>query len=239
MENYIDYRQGVIDSLCESHVQDLISLTHSSISSELVEVEFQRLLHHLRELYRLEPASFPADRIATIKSCITRGVGKSDSLEGKGVNVTDSRFVIGHTYWSAFGNFQVRSLDPFEIIPQFFPRHLHHSYEKYLWDKHRAHILTRDAENALVTAYRAPSLSASEELATATAAFYEDLRRAHGMYLEFKGFSNLGTHLASQARVFICHSCYRHTDARSLLQCQACNWIVCRCGACGCGAPRR
>ena len=38
-----------------------------------------------------------------------------------------------------------------------------------------------------------------------------------------------------QHRVTHCYSCKRHLDSKVFLECSACHWIICGCGACGCG----
>ena len=36
-------------------------------------------------------------------------------------------------------------------------------------------------------------------------------------------------------RVTHCYNCKQHLDNKIFLECSACNWIICSCGACGCG----
>jgi hypothetical protein len=38
-----------------------------------------------------------------------------------------------------------------------------------------------------------------------------------------------------QHRVTNCFSCKRLLDSKVFLECSACHWIICGCGACGCG----
>jgi hypothetical protein len=35
-----------------------------------------------------------------------------------------------------------------------------------------------------------------------------------------------------------CWNCKNKIDTRMVFECKACAWIVCQCGACGCGYPK-
>ena len=39
----------------------------------------------------------------------------------------------------------------------------------------------------------------------------------------------------SKPRVTHCYSCHKPLDSRMDIQCNSCGWLVCHCGACGCG----
>ena len=36
-------------------------------------------------------------------------------------------------------------------------------------------------------------------------------------------------------RITHCYSCFEDLDSRADVECKACGWLVCNCGACGCG----
>jgi hypothetical protein len=40
-------------------------------------------------------------------------------------------------------------------------------------------------------------------------------------------------------RVSWCHACARRLDNRTDVECRACGWMVCYCGACGCGYKKK
>lgn len=40
-------------------------------------------------------------------------------------------------------------------------------------------------------------------------------------------------------RLTHCWSCHSALDSRIDIACNSCRWLICECGACGCGAPRR
>jgi hypothetical protein len=43
--------------------------------------------------------------------------------------------------------------------------------------------------------------------------------------------------LARELRVTHCYSCYAKISNETQIECRRCRWIVCDCGACGCGHP--
>jgi len=59
---------------------------------------------------------------------------------------------------------------------------------------------------------------------------------AHGAFLRGRGLVNRGTRLGlGHRRVTRCFNCKRQLDNDVDVECSACGWIVCHCGACGCG----
>lgn len=59
---------------------------------------------------------------------------------------------------------------------------------------------------------------------------------AHESFLRGRGLPNRGTRLGpGHRRVAHCYNCKRHIDNAADVECMACGWIVCKCGACGCG----
>jgi hypothetical protein len=59
---------------------------------------------------------------------------------------------------------------------------------------------------------------------------------AHEAFLRGRGLPNQGTRLGlGHRRVTHCYSCERRLDNAVDVECSACGWIVCHCGACGCG----
>ena len=70
----------------------------------------------------------------------------------------------------------------------------------------------------------------------------ERIREAHRQKLIALGMDPTSvTNLAvapREHRVTHCYSCKRSLDNRVFLECSACNWIICGCGACGCAYGR-
>ena len=83
---------------------------------------------------------------------------------------------------------------------------------------------------------RAQRLVAAEER---TRAAEERIRAAHRQRLEALGIDPTSIDLHSvalrQHRTTRCYACKCHLDSEVFLQCSACQWIICSCGACGCG----
>jgi uncharacterized small protein (DUF1192 family) len=64
------------------------------------------------------------------------------------------------------------------------------------------------------------------------------LEARHRAFLEKGGQQYSGVRIrpnSSPQRITHCWSCKRHLDSSIDLECVACNWILCDCGACGCG----
>jgi hypothetical protein len=59
----------------------------------------------------------------------------------------------------------------------------------------------------------------------------------HRTRVESSGRTYLGTvaRTTPTLRVAHCWSCHAHLDNSVDVECAACHWILCRCGACGCG----
>jgi hypothetical protein len=61
---------------------------------------------------------------------------------------------------------------------------------------------------------------------------------AHANFLRKRGLPVLGVRQKAKGklhRVSHCWSCKNPLDNAVDIECVACGWIVCRCGACGCG----
>lgn len=62
----------------------------------------------------------------------------------------------------------------------------------------------------------------------------------HRQRLIGMGFTYSGVITGSQKqhRVTHCYACKNHLDNTIDIECKACGWIICKCGACGCGYER-
>jgi hypothetical protein len=60
---------------------------------------------------------------------------------------------------------------------------------------------------------------------------------AHQRFLAGRGLPPALTRLPTGRihRVTHCYNCKNHLDNAVDVECEACDWIICRCGACGCG----
>ena len=107
-------------------------------------------------------------------------------------------------------------------------------HEYYSWKaKHADEFLHKET---LRLAEEEQRLVAAEER---TRAAEERIRAAHRQRLEALGIDPTSIDLHSvalrQHRTTRCYACKCHLDSEVFLQCSACQWIICSCGACGCG----
>lgn len=89
-------------------------------------------------------------------------------------------------------------------------------------------------EAALIEAVRWRSLSPEERRQEQMV----NLEKRHKRFLEELGVGFKGVRPASRSRfhrVSRCYSCHEELDNSVDVECMACNWILCMCGACGCG----
>lgn len=82
----------------------------------------------------------------------------------------------------------------------------------------------------------------SEEVEQSVTAFLSirdrDLERKHRKFLEQHGKVYAETRKRSKvlpSRITHCYACKSALDSTVNLECVACGWILCQCGACGCG----
>jgi len=68
----------------------------------------------------------------------------------------------------------------------------------------------------------------------------DDLPRRHRAYLERHGFADRGVICVEDAkhRTTQCWYCGGHLDSTQFVACTSCRWLICYCGACGCGYSR-
>lgn len=64
------------------------------------------------------------------------------------------------------------------------------------------------------------------------------IEERHALFLRKMGRTNHGVQAANSTkvkRVTHCYSCRNQLDSQVDIECSACQWILCTCGACGCG----
>jgi hypothetical protein len=75
-----------------------------------------------------------------------------------------------------------------------------------------------------------------EAEATAKARQARELAMRHEEHMTERGLSYKGVRTSTrQRRVANCWSCHSALSSTTDLECNACSWILCSCGACGCG----
>lgn len=68
-----------------------------------------------------------------------------------------------------------------------------------------------------------------------------ELEENNRKYLTKIGKGHSGTRLRDETkaiRITHCFACKEHLDSSINLECRGCGWILCQCGACGCGFVR-
>lgn len=115
------------------------------------------------------------------------------------------------------------------------------SFEVYFVDQDRVADCNADIMHKFTTG---SGISPDEE-STALQAFltlrYGELEAKNRRFLERHGRVFAGTQPRSKTlpfRVTHCYACKEHLDSTTNLECIACHWILCQCGACGCAYDR-
>ena len=79
----------------------------------------------------------------------------------------------------------------------------------------------------------------SAKMAQLLTARREETIERHRLLMERNGYSYRGTRRSSRkARTARCWNCHVSLDNAVDVECGACGWILCNCGACGCGRER-
>jgi len=64
----------------------------------------------------------------------------------------------------------------------------------------------------------------------------EEAKKKHEIYLKSFGKENKGTSISKREhRVTHCYNCKQPLESGLFLECNSCSWLICYCGACGCG----
>ena len=91
----------------------------------------------------------------------------------------------------------------------------------------------------IVTAYNAHKLALGKPLKAPSNEKGASLEERHSTFLLTRGLPNNGLRPATSnryhRRVTHCWSCKEHLDNSVNVECATCGWIICNCGACGCG----
>lgn len=90
----------------------------------------------------------------------------------------------------------------------------------------------------IVTAYNELKHSLGKPLKASGQDAIEWLEHRHKRFLSERGLPDRGIRPATSNRthrITHCWSCTKHLDNSVDVECIACRWIICQCGACGCG----
>ena len=103
------------------------------------------------------------------------------------------------------------------------------------------HKLQDDSKaSEILEAFNVQQRSDKEKTEAKTAKQIAELSGKHRKRLESRGlpWHGLSKPAKRPPRTAHCWSCKRYIDNSVNLECNTCGWILCRCGACGCGAPK-
>lgn len=111
------------------------------------------------------------------------------------------------------------------------------AYEE--WHTHKGATFLKEDESRRRRAIL--ERNAKEEAENLRRAVEEEERRQetiarHKAYLEKHGKKYAGVTESSMLhRVTHCYACMKHLDSDVSIECNTCGWLICSCGACGCG----
>ena len=97
--------------------------------------------------------------------------------------------------------------------------------------------LTEAVDKILATEFKS-----GDELKTTVAAELSELIKArHAAHLARQAEDEAARRMqkqVSRVRTPVCWNCHRQLDNRLSAECATCGWIICLCGACGCGSKK-
>lgn len=224
-----------------AHVSDLGRLAAAPIN-EYVERKKTILLVHLRDLFRLRRSSFSPELIESLKHYASDNVVRVEAKAlPEGVEDEIEAFEIGKKYLSEHGIFEVRKNSPYPVIdPPLYPKCQTPYFASYMLEEHNRLVATvvgeyRAAEK-FAEQFNPPEISAAAEIENLTASYHSMVEKNHKNFLRDHGKPDLGTRSTSNKfRVTHCYSCKNELDSELYMECRSCGWIICSCGACGCG----
>lgn len=228
-----------VHARCVAHARSLEQLATASIEIDGATAKFDSLQEHLRHLYSCRPAAFDSFLIKLIKGCTAVGV-KTVQLSNS-ISPDDKSFVVGHFYLAKAGAFQVVTLDPYpKIVPDIYPKCKTPYFKNWMWEEHlrllKESYGRQKTIDKFAKSYLPPTISAADEIDQIKLQYDAEIREAHRHFVENLGIPYSGTSTSSRARrITHCYSCKNNLDNAIDTECNACHWIVCSCGACGCG----
>lgn len=90
----------------------------------------------------------------------------------------------------------------------------------------------------IVNSYNEFKLNNGMEIIAESHPASDQTEAKHAAHLERMGLSNPGVRKSNRPkahRIAHCWSCKEELDNHRELECAGCGWIICECGACGCG----
>jgi len=205
----------------------------------------ENVVMHLRALYQERKTAFTEFDIDQIrKHSLPTTIDESVSLEKGEVAGESGAFIVGKKYLSDHGIYEIVAVTPFPVIePAVYPACTTPYFAEYMLDEHNR--IQKELSNEisvddnLVNQFLSSFPSASEEIAEWIVQYHGEIVEKHRTFLqelniEYRGIID-GTKIPRQTHCYICKS---DLDSELFKECCTCSWIVCFCGACGCGYDR-
>jgi len=213
----------------KKEIETLQQLTSVRINDPLQALAIDQSRDVLRKFYETTARHWKPKDIQTIKNCLEVEIEKLPT-----VILEDGRFILGHFYFYSGGVFRVTKNNPgieFEVGES----KIYESADSKsnLWKTH-SHVL----EDRLKSIQRLTheKHTAEDIIRRIKQDIVNEITEKHSRFRTAKGLppaslrSGTGKH-----RITHCYSCKVDLDSEVELECSACDWIVCSCGACGCG----
>lgn len=226
---------------CKTYVAALEKLASAKVDEKNVQA-LSVLVGHLRSLYRLRRSAFTPDLIVKINKFSEPGSNpiELEPLDARLEGVSGS-FQVSKYYISQYGVFKVIAVEPFpQIEPKVYPKCNTPYFANYMLEEHNRIINERTKEfesaNAFAANFVFPGVSAEAEISDLTEKYHLMIEENHREFLRKHGKPYLGTQPTSKRlRVTHCYSCKTVLSNDLYKECFVCGWIICSCGACGCG----
>ncbi|MFC1778130.1 hypothetical protein ACFL3I_12460 [Pseudomonadota bacterium] len=227
----IDRITARIRERCEELAEDLCLVSGTQLSGFRSDRKtiIENLLELLRDFYRHRSSAFHEGLINQLQQSKLVSVEESQI-----VGAEDTEFKVGNWYLIGTRTYRVLKTHPsFEIEDQgSIVSFSADNISKY-WDHH---IFKLSEIKTVLHRYKTQQFSAEDEILEITKAFQSELKEAHEFFLQERGLGDcdLRPSRGSQRHVH-CYSCEEELDNSVDLEGSNCGWIVCVCGACGCG----
>jgi len=227
----IDRITARIRDRCEELAEDLRLVSGTQLSGFRSDRKtiIENLLELLRDFYRHRSSAFHEDLIKQLQQSKLVSAEESQIV---GTEVTE--FQAGSWYLIGARTYRVLKTHPsFEIEDQGSIVSFSADKISKYWDHH---IFQLSKIKTVLRHYQTQQFSAEDEILEITKVFQSELKEAHEFFLQEHGLDNcdLRPSRGSQRHTH-CYSCAEELDNSVDLECSNCGWIVCVCGACGCG----
>lgn len=221
-------------------VSDLDVITSVRLSKRENGNAINNITEHLRDFFRYDRSSFDHARIHIIRTLLKR-----NPSDCRVVHDNDGGFYVDHWYFAGRQSlFRVVSTGPwFEIEHAGSKASFSSDLKSAMWTDHLRHLARFSAtldlyERSLPTLDLAIAKIKTELEAEITETKNKIAQR-HAKFLLDRGLKAASVINSTRMhRETHCYSCKGDLDNAEDLECAACGWIICSCGACGCGYER-